>query len=149
MSYTADEIANAIRVSKAQGFSDADIATGLRLRGVTQEQVAAALAPATTTVAPAATTTTAATTTSAPATTTASTTTAAPAATTTAPAAASTASTATAAAPQSVQAQIAASLGVPVGSVAIRYGTTLGGREGNTELQDTSKVIGYAVKNND
>ena len=51
--------------------------------------------------------------------------------------------------PQITRANIAASLGVPVGSVDIRYGTTLGGREGNVELEDTSKVIGYAVKHNE
>jgi len=149
MNYTASQIQEAIAASKAQGFSDADIATGLRLRGVTQEQAAAALAPATTTVAPAATTTTAATTTAPAATTTATTT-----ASTTAPAAstatAAAASTAAATAPQSVQAQIAASLGVPVGSVAIRYGTKIiAGRESDIEVQDTDNIIGYAVKNND
>ena len=48
--------------------------------------------------------------------------------------------------PQITRATIAASLGVPVGSVDIRYGTKLGGRDDNTEVQDTSNVIGFAVK---
>jgi hypothetical protein len=51
--------------------------------------------------------------------------------------------------PQTTRASIAASLGVPVGSVAIRYGTKLGGRDDNVELEDTSKVVGFAVKHNE
>ena len=45
MAYTADEIADAIRVSKGQGFSDDVILQALASRGVTKEQAAAALAP--------------------------------------------------------------------------------------------------------
>ena len=45
MAYTADQIAEAIRVSKEQGFSEADILKGLASYGVTAEQAAAALAP--------------------------------------------------------------------------------------------------------
>ena len=45
MAYTADEIADAIRVSKGQGFSDDVILQALASRGVTAEQAAAALAP--------------------------------------------------------------------------------------------------------
>ena len=45
MAYTADQIAEAIRVSKEQGFSEADILKGLASYGVTAGQAAAALAP--------------------------------------------------------------------------------------------------------
>jgi len=45
MAYTADQIAEAIRVSKEQGFNEADILKGLASYGVTAEQAAAALAP--------------------------------------------------------------------------------------------------------
>ena len=44
MAYTADQIAEAIRVSKEQGFSEADILKGLASYGVTAGQAAAALA---------------------------------------------------------------------------------------------------------
>jgi hypothetical protein len=45
MAYTADQIAEAIRVSKEQGFNEADILKGLASYGVTAQQAAAALAP--------------------------------------------------------------------------------------------------------
>jgi hypothetical protein len=46
MAYTADQIAEAIRVSKEQGFNEADILKGLASYGVTAGQAAAAVAPA-------------------------------------------------------------------------------------------------------
>ena len=129
LAYFADRFGTEVSPAELQTFRDMAAA---EVSAVEAQRAAAATAAATPVAATPVTTAPAATITAGSAESVATPAVAAPAATT-----------------QSIRSQIAASLGVPVGSVDTRYGTTLGGREGNVELEDTSKVIGYAVKHNE